>query len=444
MDVNKLMESITKTIKTNIFGELKIRRTSLNALIYFDKELKKFGDDKEIVSRLIHYLIVEPKPSYIDFQRIPEDELLAIARIFIKLHPEAFTDFSETTDEEFYKNFRAAFQLHYEKGLEDVKKALMPAMEATKRYLEESFNKLYSSIMQQAVGPTMIFSEAIKEANAISRQLGSLQLSLVEAAKSVAAQVQSIAQAAAEALKPQINIWQKWAEQNQAVFRKYQDYWKQFHDKYKVSEPEALKILKKYKWFVGPSMPINIVFHIVSIGRKKGNHRGEINGLFVGYFIDNEYKELEDIINGWNKNELFKPRIKILRDCLNTLKNAKRGSNPSNVVLPVLIAQIDGIQQGFMEENRLSFDLKNRIWKDASGQKVNWKKWYKDFTLNDNFMAAANDIFLNILFQKTHRGQSTMFTFNRHKIMHGECTNYGRIDNTIRAFMVLDFLASLK
>jgi len=443
MDVNNLMESITKTIRTNTFGELKIRRASLNSLIYFEEELKKLGDDKEIVSRLIHYLIVKPKPCYRDFERIPEDELLAIARIFIKLQPEAFTNFRETTDEEFFKNFRAAFQLQYEKGLEDVKKALMRAMEATKTYLE-SFNKQYSNIMQQAVGPTMIFSEAIKGANAISRQLGSMQLSFVEAAKSVAAQVQSIAQAAAEALKPQIDIWQKWAEQNQAVFRKYQDYWKEFHDKYKVSEPEALKILKKYKWFVGPSMPINIVFHIVSIGRKRGNRRGEINRLFVGYFIDNECKELEDIINGWNKNELFKPRMKILRDCLNTLKNAKRGSNPSNVVLPVLIAQIDGIQQGFMEKNGLSFDLKNRIWKDASGQKVDWKKWYKDFTLNDNFMAAANDIFLNILFQKTNRGQSTMFTFNRHKIMHGECTNYGRIDNTVRAFMILDFLASLK
>jgi hypothetical protein len=98
MDVNKLMESITKTIKTNTFGELKIRKATLNDLIYFDEELKKLGDDKEIVSRLIHHLIVEPKPSYRDFQKISEDELLAIARNFIKLQPEGFADFSETTD----------------------------------------------------------------------------------------------------------------------------------------------------------------------------------------------------------------------------------------------------------------------------------------------------------------------------------------------------------
>jgi len=54
----------------------------------------------------------------------------------------------------------------------------------------------------------------------------------------------------------------------------------------------------------------------------------------------------------------------------------------------------------------------------------------------------ANEVFLNILFQGSQRGEplKTPFTFNRHKIMHGEYVKYGRIDNTIRAFLILDFL----
>ena len=57
----------------------------------------------------------------------------------------------------------------------------------------------------------------------------------------------------------------------------------------------------------------------------------------------------------------------------------------------------------------------------------------------------ANEIFLNILFQIAYPGKplKTPFTFNRHKIIHGEYLKYGRIDNTIRAFLILDFLATL-
>ena len=55
----------------------------------------------------------------------------------------------------------------------------------------------------------------------------------------------------------------------------------------------------------------------------------------------------------------------------------------------------------------------------------------------------ANDIFLNILFQRSQKGKplATPFSFNRHKIIHGESIKYGRKDYLIRAFMVLDLLA---
>jgi len=36
------------------------------------------------------------------------------------------------------------------------------------------------------------------------------------------------------------------------------------------------------------------------------------------------------------------------------------------------------------------------------------------------------------------------FQFSRHKIMHGEDLQFGTIDNVIRAFLLLDFLANLK
>ncbi len=117
------------------------------------------------------------------------------------------------------------------------------------------------------------------------------------------------------------------------------------------------------------------------------------------------------------------------------MKNAKGKYNPSNIVLPTLIAQIDGIRIEFMNRNGLSFWTKVEKWKGL----------FNGLTLNQKLYESANDIFLNILFQESQPGKplETPFTFNRHKIIHGEYLKYGRIDNTIRAFLILDFLATL-
>jgi hypothetical protein len=117
------------------------------------------------------------------------------------------------------------------------------------------------------------------------------------------------------------------------------------------------------------------------------------------------------------------------------MRNAKDKCNPSNFVIPTLIAQIDGIRIEFMDQNGLSFWTKDKVW----------KRWFEGQTSNQELLDLANDIFLNILFQKSQPGKplETPFTFSRHKIMHGEYLRYGRIDNTIRAFLILDFLATL-
>jgi len=59
--------------------------------------------------------------------------------------------------------------------------------------------------------------------------------------------------------------------------------------------------------------------------------------------------------------------MKILKDCVHGLRNARRGCNSSNFVLPALIAQIDGIQQEYMEKHGC---VKEGGWKDASGKEI--------------------------------------------------------------------------
>ena len=151
-------------------------------------------------------------------------------------------------------------------------------------------------------------------------------------------------------------------------------------------------------------------------------------------------------MDGLETNEIFKPRIKIFRDCVSVMRNAKGKYNPSTIVLPTLIAQIDGIRREFMEQIRREFMEQNGLsFNPKKRNVVGWKVWFKGQTSNQELLDLANDIFLNILFQKSQPGRplETPFTFNRHKIMHGEYLKYGRIDNTIRAFLISDFLATL-
>jgi len=430
-------------IKSDTLGDLELKYISVGDIEFSEKKLSGIKGHGEFVSRMIHHQLVSPEIEYSKFKNISEDELRKIARNFIKHEKYTFKHFRDTSDDEFFQNFRSAIQKH----LEEERKKIQGSFASAKRTMA-AFAKSYSGILGQLQSSVSPLSRLVRETSQLNRLVRDAQFSfsLFESLKPAIQQYQSAASLIEKALRPQINLWQEWTQKNKRLFEGFDSYWKSFHDKYKISEQEAIRILKKYKWFVSPSLPIDFVFEVVKIGRKKGNHRGEINRLFVEYFRSDDYEELEALVNNWQSNDIFKPRMKIFRDCIDGLKNAGRKGNPSNFVLPALIAQIDGILQEYMEKNVLSFDLRDRKWKYATGQKVDWKKWYKSRASRQDMDDLANEIFLNILFQSSQRGVAleTPFTFNRHKIMHGENLRYGRIDNTIRAFLVLDFLASLK
>lgn len=243
-----------------------------------------------------------------------------------------------------------------------------------------------------------------------------------------------------ESMKPIFTSLQKLSTELGRAFKQYG-----------INECVAMKLLKKYKLFLSPSMDVRLVSDFARIGGKSGNHRVEINRLLVWYFTGNNCAELAGLMNSWEGNELFRPRTRILRDCLMALRDVRKDYNPSNVVLPALIAQIDGIRQCYLEKKGYSYKrvkTKNGKWRyewlDSNGQIEGWKDVYKLTAAGDKYMAAACEVFLKFLFGHSERGKPAIITFNRHKIMHGENTRYGRIDNTIRAFLILDFLYYLK
>jgi len=442
MSAKLVINTLRKNAKINIetLGNIELKFISVGDIEFFEKNLANIKNDEEFTSRVIHHQLVIPEITYAEFNKIPEDELKKIVRDFINYEKYTFKYFKETTDEELFHNFRSAIHKRVEENQKRIKKLF-----SSVRSPMETFFKTHSGIIGKLQSTSSPISRLVRESSQLTRLIENSQYSLIERMRPMILQMQTTSNLIENALKPQIGIWEKWFDQNKKIFEKFSDSWKRFYDQYEISEQQAVKILKKYKWFVTPSMPIAFVFEVVKIGSKRGNQLGKINELFIGFFCSNEYEELEVLVNGWESNSIFKPRMKIFRDCINGLKTVGKKTNPSNFILPTLIAQIDGILQEYMEKNGLSFDTRERTWRDSTGQQVSWKNWYRSRTTNQDMDVLANEIFLNILFQRAYRGEALdiPFTFNRHKIMHGEYLKYGRIDNTIRAFLILDFLASL-
>jgi hypothetical protein len=227
------------------------------------------------------------------------------------------------------------------------------------------------------------------------------------------------------------------------ALREWSAFWRRFGERYEVAEEEAIQVLRQYKWLVTPSLPLTLVFEAARIGGKAAGRRKEMNGLFVGYFSSNAFANLAELVEGWCQNPIFQPRMKIFRDCVQTLRHAARGYNPSNVVVPTLIAQIDGIQTEFMRGRGLTFHIHSKKWRGKDGTPIDKDGWLRRYISNHKILDAAAELYFDVLFQRALPGEplQTPFTLSRHKIMHGEQVKYGRIDNAIRLFLALDLLA---
>lgn len=258
----------------------------------------------------------------------------------------------------------------------------------------------------------------------------------------------------AETFKRQLDSWYSLFYNNESIIRVYEkslENWNIFLEKYHLSEHEAINALKKYHWFISPNMDMFIVFRVVNICKSENTHKQkEINNLFYDYFLEDSCQNLVSLVENWESNPLFKRRMKIFKDCVKVVQNTPSNVNFSNLIVPTLISQIDGIQRDFMKSRGFTvnrgvvYNSNGEKLKDKHGQNIKWKTYFKDLTVDDEVLDSINDAFLNILFQDTMPGEDYKdIHFSRHKILHGENVRYGRKDYALRCFMILDFLAEL-
>lgn len=225
-----------------------------------------------------------------------------------------------------------------------------------------------------------------------------------------------------------------------------------------VKEERLAKILIEYQWLITYSTPESFVSEILSIHEDDNakNKQEAIDKLYLEYFTKDNYQHLERMIKSW-KSPLVDPRMKIILNCFLTFRRAKDDTCAADVIIPTLLTQIDGILGDILEYLGFKLNENGKFYESTPNPCAPLKpdlkgKYYSNIGILKNIESkldpldeAVRDLILNRLFQTATRGQELTFltTFTRHKIMHGNCLDYGTTTNVLRAFLVLDFLINI-
>lgn len=460
--MTKINDAEKKTSTT--FLELHKNNTRLSLRGLGDIEIKyiSFGDtknflkilsnekltDKQFVQRILHNQLLKPKLTLKKFEQISTPDLLVIASAFVRNEKHTFQYLKKTGN--FFYDFRFAIKTYEKNKLKQFAISFKPLITDIQKTLM-SFSRDYSGVIRQAIDTSSYIKESLKGISEVVRQAQQAQLQFIQPLRQVTEQYRLMADVITNSLKPQIDFWNKWAEQNKSVFESVGKFWEDFQKKYNIAEQKAVGVLQKYKWFISPSLPTTFVFRVMELDKRKGRQDKVVNKFFIDYFSGNQWKNLEAMVSGWENKKLLEKRIKILKDCIFILKSSSNKKvNPVTAILPTLISQIDGLLSDYLNSNGIPWQSSYEDFiQGGIIRKVGRKSQFqtnRSKTMTTRLDDLADDIFLNILFQKSQKGQplKTPFNFNRHKIIHGENTNYGRRDYLIRAFLIIDFLAHLK
>lgn len=197
-----------------------------------------------------------------------------------------------------------------------------------------------------------------------------------------------------------------------------------------TSMDEISSILAEYNYLLPLTLPLGVysdLLEYLNNTKESANREKEIDNLLLKLFSYKKWEMSSEIVSKLNNNDKINTkRIVILEDCIKVLKRNSR-KTAANTILPVLIAQIDG------------------IWVDILGSKDKdkLKNTIKNMK-NDKYANPARELLVDILFQYTRTAIPVKSDFCRNKILHGEEVEYGSINNVIRAFLIIEFLDSIK
>lgn len=440
-------------IKSPTLGKLTFRMFLAKDEGIILKYLNEYDDSEFICNMFILHQLTSPMITIEVLEGLNSLEIKYILTEYLKINNlDNYFNFNEGNVYDNFKEGLVNYQNHLLKPILTHRKQIIDSIEQTLDLITIPQGiSSYILNSQELIMDQMV--EVSKTMNTIQQSISLPQLNEYIRLFDFSAAYSAIA--IQKIIEPQINLWTNWININKNLIQGISyvnTFWDEVFEKYNISRTKALTCIKKYNWFITPSMYTYIVKDIISACKKPSRNKyHEINKVFVNYFLENDCRNIDEFVRNWETNPIFKGRMKIIRDCVNIIKNCPENVNFSNLVVPTLIAQIDGIQQEFMKQNGLVvdynivYDLEGNKQKDEHGQNIRFKEYYRELTSDDKFSDAINDVFLDVLLQDTKPRQDykTSIHFSRNKILHGKNIKYGKKDYVVRCFMILDFLHGL-
>lgn len=202
----------------------------------------------------------------------------------------------------------------------------------------------------------------------------------------------------------------------------------------------AKELAGKYGWFIHGNLTLPFVLKLGEIGKATGNRRTAVAAAFIDYYRSDNWAEFRRMTIDWNRISALEPRRRrVLRDLSNTLMfHDPPRYNAANVVIPAVIAQIDGLLARFAAETlNLTFNTLG-----YNERKALATAFASNIDSHFGFEEAAVDLIFNVLYATAYyrmvpEGGRML---SRHKIIHGEALGYGTLANALRLFLMLDFV----
>lgn len=172
----------------------------------------------------------------------------------------------------------------------------------------------------------------------------------------------------------------------------------------------------------------------------------DIDTIFVNFFKQNNYRIINLMKTKWEEEKLIPKNIR--NTIIKSITLFKLDEDIYHTfIIPVLIAQIDSLLNEILYKHNYEKEG-NKFTKDTANHKkknnINTFKEHVAPQIIDNWEEHHLKCLLEELF-KSNFGKEyvdgEIMPFNRHNIMHGLCHDYDTIENTIRCYLIIDFLA---
>lgn len=473
-DVNKRTQIINLVSKppldysSQILGNIKIHTfPSIKMYNQFESEV---SDDESIgiyVRKYLYILIEEPQISEQEFLLIDDVEVSSIIRLILDNEPK-LNEIINESDGDLISSFKDGICLYHKMELEKardtlnafsssiknniypINDVLSPIFESINANINYEVAALYKSCdslsylpltenqldtITGSFGALSCLPQIQKQLDIITGSFGALPcLRLIEnQLDSLGSLVESIA-----------SITDGWQTQLSSIVENFARIsginFASFNDRLNT-------ILSRHMLYLTPRLLDDTEFidSFLEILDKDKYKENEIYRLFWGYFSKNNYANLSIMIRSWSDNVYFTKRMKIFNTSLRFLRLSSelRGVNSSLLIIPTLLPQIENVKEEFCRE--YIYEIKSggkTKWKNSCGGEFDKKEsaeydHLSQLLEDDCGVKLFESLFESSIYEKE---PLSSVTFNRNKILHGQQLNYGRKENLIRCFLLLDIL----